>query len=319
MGTALRGYIYAGQAGYRFLAEEPAYQIIDSLVVAISDNNTKVVADTFEYYGKVKVIRLGVPHEKSEEAYEYYLQGLRLIREKLQEFTGKEITDEKIWQAIKVSNQLSALFEEICSLRKRLDTQVTGKEFIRLVHGSYMADHLTMIDILKSALAEFSSKEGGKDNLVRILLTGSTLAVGDYKVVDLVEELGGIVVFEQFAEGIREYWERIPEGNDPLAALADKYIRRSVAPPFWRPSKERHDFIVQKANEYAAEAVIWYQLMYRDGFDIESWYFPKILEEKANLTMLKLESDYDAAERRLFRTRIEALIESVKGRRNAYA
>lgn len=307
------------QAGYRFLAEEPAYQIIDSVAVAISDNNTKVVADTFEHYASLKVIRLGVPHENSQEAYQYYLQGLRLVKEQLENFTGAEITDEKIWDAIRISNEMNRLLEQISSVRCRLDAPLTGKDFIRLVHGSYMAEPARMIDILKSALAELNGKEGIKGNFVRILITGSTLAVGDYKVVDLVEELGGMVVFEQFAEGIREYWERIPEQGDPLEALASRYIKQSVPPPFWRPAKERHDFIIRKAKECSADAVIWYQLMYRDGYDIESWYFPQILEERANLPMLKLESDYDASERRLFRTRIEALIESASGRRNAYA
>lgn len=304
------------QAGYRFLAEEPAYQIIDALMVAIADNNTKVVADTFEFYAKLKVIRLGVPHEKTEEAYEYYLEGLRLVREQLQNLTGNEITDEQIWQAIKVSNKVSGLLEQISSIRSSLETSITGKDFIRLVHGAYMAEPAKMVDILESALGEFGAKQSIKNDPVRVLLTGSTLAVGDYKVIDLVEELGGLVVFEQFSEGVREYWERIPEQGDPLAALADKCIRRSVPPPFWRPAKERHDFIIGKIKEFNAEAVIWYQLMYRDGYDIESWYFPKILEQRANLAMLKLESDYDAAERRLFRTRIEALIESAKARRN---
>jgi benzoyl-CoA reductase/2-hydroxyglutaryl-CoA dehydratase subunit BcrC/BadD/HgdB len=52
--------------------------------------------------------------------------------------------------------------------------------------------------------------------------------------------------------------------------------------------------------------------MYRDAFDYEAIYFPDILKEKAGLSMIKLETDYDPTETGAFRTRIEAFFEIIR-------
>jgi len=62
------------------------------------------------------------------------------------------------------------------------------------------------------------------------------------------------------------------------------------------------------------DGLIWYQLMYRDSYDVESFYFEKILKEKLGIPMLKVQSDYDKAELGPLRTRIETFIETLKGR-----
>jgi len=52
--------------------------------------------------------------------------------------------------------------------------------------------------------------------------------------------------------------------------------------------------------------------MYRDSYDIESFYFPDILRKETDLSMLKLTSDYDYSEVGPFRTRVEAFVETMR-------
>jgi benzoyl-CoA reductase/2-hydroxyglutaryl-CoA dehydratase subunit BcrC/BadD/HgdB len=138
--------------------------------------------------------------------------------------------------------------------------------------------------------------------------------MGDYKVLDLVEKAGSAVVVEEFAEGMRHYWQRIePEGN-LMQALADRYFRRRVPPAWFRPSHESMEFIMKLARDFAADGIIWYQLLYRDGYDIQSFYFEKILERETGLKMLKVQSDYDASEVGPLETRVETFVEMIKRR-----
>jgi benzoyl-CoA reductase/2-hydroxyglutaryl-CoA dehydratase subunit BcrC/BadD/HgdB len=143
-------------------------------------------------------------------------------------------------------------------------------------------------------------------------LTGSTLALGDNKVLNLIEQAGSSVVIEEFAEGLRHYWEDVEPKGDLFESLADRYFRRRVPPAWFRPGKERHEFLIKLARDFNVGGVIWYQLMYRDAYDIESAYFPDILKRETGLSMLKIESDYDVAETGPFRTRVEAFIESLR-------
>ena len=106
------------QIGYRALEEEPLYQMIDILIAPITDNNLRAIADSWNFYTDTEVFRFGVPHAKTDHALEYYLDGLRLLKEKLEDLTGNEITEARLKEEITPSNRMRELFKEISSLRE---------------------------------------------------------------------------------------------------------------------------------------------------------------------------------------------------------
>ena len=120
------------------------------------------------------------------------------------------------------------------------------------------------------------------------------------------------MVVEEFAEGIRPYWESVKLNDDLLSSLADCYFTRRVPPAWFRPGRERLDSLVKLAKDFNVDGVVWYQLMYRESYKVESYYFPDILKREAGLPMLVVESDYDAAEAGPLRTRIETFIETIR-------
>ena len=76
--------------------------------------------------------------------------------------------------------------------------------------------------------------------------------------------------------------------------------------------KIRINFVMKLAKDFDVNGVIWYQLMYNEVYDIESYYFPQILKREMDIPMFKVESDYDAMEIAYFRTRVETFIETIK-------
>ena len=44
----------------------------------------------------------------------------------------------------------------------------------------------------------------------RIMLVGSTMAEGDDRVIELIEHNNASIVIEEFSEGIRHYWQKVP-------------------------------------------------------------------------------------------------------------
>ncbi|MBW1900940.1 MAG: 2-hydroxyacyl-CoA dehydratase, partial [Deltaproteobacteria bacterium] len=83
-------------------------------------------------------------------------------------------------------------------------------------------------------------------------------------------------------------------------------------PAWFRPGSDRIRYLVQLARDFNVSGVIWYQLMYRESYKIESYYFPEILKKETGLSMLALESDYDPSETGQLRTRIETYIETLR-------
>ena len=300
------------QIGYRMLGEEPLYQMIDLLVVPVTDHNIKAIADCFNFFANANVFRFGVPHQKDEHAFEYYLAGLHKLKEKLEEFTGNKIENGRLREAIDLCNKMRELLREISLLRLSEQPPITGQEFVRLNHASFIADKTVLISVLESIHEELKEKPSTNPKGPRILLTGSTLAMGDYKVLDIAEEAGAAIVVEEFAEGIRHYWENVQVNGDLMESLADRYFRRRMPPAWFRPSRERLDYLIELAKDFNVDGIIWYQLMYRSSYDIQSFYFEKILKKELDIPMLKIESDYDVSERGPLRTRIETFVEIIK-------
>jgi benzoyl-CoA reductase/2-hydroxyglutaryl-CoA dehydratase subunit BcrC/BadD/HgdB len=299
------------------LGEEPLYQMLDLFIVPVTDQNIKTIADCFNFFANDNVFRFGVPHQKDEHAFEYYLAGLHAFKTKMEEFTGHKIENERLKDAIDLCNRMRELLKEISSLRRSESPPITGYEFVKLNHASFIADKPVFIDALESVLRELRDKPPSGPKGPRILLTGSTLAMGDYKVLEMAEDAGASIVVEEFAEGIRHYWENVRVNGDIMESIADRYFRRRVPPAWFRPSRERLDYLIELARDFNVDGIIWYQLMYRSSYDIQAFYFEKILKKELDIPMLKLESDYDVSERGPLRTRIETFVEIIKAGRGS--
>ncbi|MBW1900598.1 MAG: 2-hydroxyacyl-CoA dehydratase [Deltaproteobacteria bacterium] len=301
------------QIGYRTMGTEPLYLLPDLIVVPITDNNHKAIADCWNFWTDDDVFRYGVPHNKSEEAFEYYLGGLNLLKERLEQLTGNKITDQGLKKEIASCNRMRSLLKDISFMRRSGSPCISSRDYVRLHHASFIADKSVFLEILDALYEELRNKGPMEVKGPRILLTGSTLAMGDSKVLEMVETCGGQIVFEEFAEGIRPYVHNVElNGDEPMKALAKTYLIERLEPAWFRPSKGRIEVLMKFAEAFKVDGVIWYQLMYRDAYDMQSYYFEKILKEEAGLPMLKLESDYDTSEKGPMKTRIETFIKMLQ-------
>ena len=300
------------QIGYGVSGEDPYYSILDLFVVPVTDNHIRAVMDVLDYHTNIDIFPFGVPHMKEKAARDYYLQGIGRLKNRLETLTRNQITESRLKEAILLCNRERDLLRKISLMRRSRQVPMSSRDFVALNHGSFIADKRFMVEVLESVCEELEGLSPPVQEGPRILLTGSTLALGDRRILDLIEESGGVVAIEEFAEGIRPYWEDVLLDGDPMAALADAYFVRRVPPAWFRPGRERLEFLIRLAKDFNVAGVIWYQLMYRESYKLESFYFPNMLRKETELSMLTVESDYEAAESGALRTRIEAFIETIR-------
>lgn len=300
------------QIGFKVLRGEPVYDLIDLFVIPITDNNVRMLADAWEFYHLGEVFRFGVPHRKTERALAYYLHGINAFKTEMERETRARITNHALWEAIALCNRERELFRKISLMRKTGASSLKGSDFVRLLHASLWLDKALMVKILESMIEELEQPTPPPTNGPRVLLTGSTLAYGDSKILSLIEEAGGAVVMEHFAEGLRNYWDDVSVNGSPMEALADAYFQRRIGPAWFRPSKDNRDFLIRLAKEFFADGVVWYGLMYRDCYTVQSTLVPKLIREATGVSTLVIESDYDEEEAGPLRTRVETFIEMIK-------
>ena len=304
------------QIGYRVMGEEVLYQLPDLIIVPVNDVNERAIADCWNYYTDMETFRYGVPHNKRQDAFDYYAGSLRLLREKLESFMGTTISDDKLKEEIKTQNRMRELFRNISYLRQPGKTPViSAQDFIRLHHASFYADRAIFMGILEDLYEELKQKKVEENDKPKIMLTASTLAMGDYKIFNIMDEIGGEFIFEEAAEGLMPYAHDVSLEGDPILALAETLFMKRIPPAWFRPARERVDYLLDTVKERKVEGLLWYQLLYRDGYDIQSYSFEKELVRTTGLTFLKIESDYDTSERGQFKTRMETFVEIMKQRR----
>lgn len=306
-----------GLYGERLLGEQPYYNMVDMLVAPITCQHLDRAAGMWQFNSDIAVFRLGVPLEyDAQDSLKYYQERLETLKKRLEGFTGTAITDENLNKAIKLYNTMRGLLRKISLMRKSSVPAISALDFIKLNHYSFYADPAFMVDVLSSLCTELEQKPTGKrdEDSPRLLITGPNIAHGDYKVLELAQELGAEIVVEEFCEGMRYYWGDVGDGNAPLEALAKKYLADRLPCGFMPgAARKRYDFLIKLAREFNVDGIVWYQLLFCETYDIESYYFSKKAQQEAGLPVLKLQSDYDVLDRGPIKTRLEAFLETLKG------
>lgn len=297
------------QIGYWKLKTSAYYRIPDALVVAITDANAKAIADSFAYWAKWPVYRVGIPHEKTPMATTYFRGILVKFRKWLEDFTGNEINDDAIRKCITKLNKRRELLRAISELRVGADSVISGIDYAKVHHAAYIADIDEYNAIMEELLAELKAKRA--DSITkrpRIMLIASTMARGDSRAYDLLGENDADIVCEEVSEGFIPYDFTVSLSGDVMDALVEGYFNGRLQGPWARPYNDRYDRLLAIAKKYEVDGVLWYQTMYRDGADMQAWSFGHNFKEDG-YHFIKIETDYNAAEIEQMRTRIETFCE----------
>lgn len=303
------------QLGEMSAKTNPYYALVDMIIAPITCQHLRKVVEIWEYYGDLEIFKLGIPHRYDGDfELDYYTDRLRALTDRLQAFTGNNITREKVSKAIELYNKLRELLRKISMTRCAVNPPLSALDFIRLNHASFYADPAFMVDVLESVYQDLVGKQKtAQDGAPRLLLIGPNMSNGDYKVLELVEAAGGQIVIEEIYEGIRYYCQVIENKGDLYQSLAKGYLADRLPAAFMRNStKKRLESAIELVKEFDVSGVIWYELANCETYDSESYYFTRQFEE-LKIPLLVLESEYGIANEGQLRTRVQAFIEIVKG------
>lgn len=144
----------------------------------------------------------------------------------------------------------------------------------------------------------------------RILITGTPMAIPNWKLHRIIETSGAAVVCEEMCTGTRYFEHLVDETQTTLEgqfyALSGRYMKNNCA--CFTPNEGRIDDIVRLAREYHVDGVIDANLKFCTLYDTEKSAVAKALEAEG-IPCLGLETDYTDNDAEQLRTRIEAFVE----------
>ena len=247
-------------------------------------------------------------HVQSPHAVPYLTEELKEFKKAVEEWTGKQITEEDLKRGIEIMNTNRRLLQQVYELRKKPNPPLTGLEAMIMVVSSQMTDKRDNNKALEELLEKLPSRsldEPGE----RLMILGSE--DDDTEFVAMVEDLGARIVIDEHCTGTRYFYEEVNTNGEALASIAERYVKRIPCPSKDWPKRTRLDHIVKLAKDYDIQGAIVMQMKFCDPHEIDTPAIKEALEKDVGVPTIFLEFDVTVPIGQ-FKTRVEAFLEIIR-------
>jgi benzoyl-CoA reductase/2-hydroxyglutaryl-CoA dehydratase subunit BcrC/BadD/HgdB len=294
----------------------PYVQASHLIVGETTCDGKKKMFEILNEYQPVYVME--VPNKKTERSCQLWLGEVQEFKKVIEKLTGNTITAEKLEQAIELVNARRRALQRLYNLRKVSPVPISGKDALLATQVSFYDDAARDTQMLMALCDELDKRVAAKEgmapaNAPRILISGSPMAIPNWKLHHIIETSGAVVVCEESCTGTRFFSDLVKTGQktleEKIQALADRYMNIHCA--CFTPNTERLDDVVRLAKEYKVDGVIHYNLQFCHTYANEAVEMEKRLE-KESIPLLRIETDYSDEDAGQLMTRIEAFLEMIK-------
>ncbi|MHC4592290.1 MAG: double-cubane-cluster-containing anaerobic reductase [Planctomycetota bacterium] len=267
---------------------------------------------------KVNFHVLELPQKKTELGRELWLREVREFARSLEELTGNCIQPEVLARKTKLMNRKRRLLQELGELRASPLPPISGKDALVIMQVALIDEPERFCGELEGLLAEL--RERVKNGVSpfqretrRLLVAGCPSVMGNWKIHHIIETSGGAVVCDESCTGTRYCRDLVDEGastlDEQLEAIADRYLQIDCS--CFTPNTDRIEHVLALARHHEVDAVVQYVLQYCHTYNIEAIRVGRALKV-AGIPSLTVETDYSEEDAGQLRTRVEALLESLK-------
>lgn len=296
--------------GYHLEKSNPFLEMTDLVVAETTCDGKKKMFELLAEDKNMHVLELSQkPDDK--DAMAHWLSELRKLKTVLEKLFNVKITDEKIRTAIGTMNRERKLRRSLAEFMKSDHPPMTGRQLLKLKSNISGIDadfrqYEKVIELLKSVKAD--SVNSGH---VRVLMTGVPIVHGAERVLDIIENSGGLVVCMENCTGLKPILEDVDENaKDPLKAIAEKYFHLPCS--VMTTNERRLQTLHQLAADYRPDCIIeliWQACL---TYDVESHYVRQLADKELAIPYLKIETDYSPSDSTRIAVRVEALFEMVR-------
>lgn len=286
----------------------PHFSLVDMVVAEATCDAKKKMYELMSDYVPTYVLDLPQKPD-TPEALAYFTNELVKFRKAMETLTGQKVTDKRLSEEIRRSNETRRLFMQLYGLRMQDPPPVSGTNVIKLLQKQFFLSPPVLQRTLRSVIKEAESIRPSGTRGPRIMLSGCPMAGGNTKVPDIIEARGGVIVAEESCTGTRSFENLVDEDKDPMTALAERYIRIPCA--CMTPNDRRIDTIIDLAKQFSVEGIVYYTLQSCHGYNIERYRVQRALK-KAGIPMLAIETDYSDSDVEQIGIRVEAFLEMLR-------
>jgi len=300
------------------------YDHLDGILVPHTCDNVQRIYNFWKYYiqrnqpGEPFAHYMNVPHVIHPSSHKFFRNEIVAFKKAVEEYTGEEITDKKLKEAIELHNENRKLIHQLYDLRKSDPPLLRGSEVTEIIVAGMSVPVQEFNQLLRDVINEIPNrKDGPEKKAARLLVYGSEL--DDNSFLQVIEEGGANVVMDDLCIGSRMYWPIVDVTDDPLDGLTNRYLDQIVCPRTFRgyPDTREQDldlrfgYLKQYADEFKVNGIVLYILSF---CDIHEFNVPDMRDyfQKFGLPVLHIEDDYTMAAVGQVKTRVQAFVEMIR-------
>ena len=263
----------------------------------------------------VPVHVMNLPQMKRAKDVQAWAEEIETFKNIVEEFTGNKVTADKLAESIKLINNKRKALERLYDLRKNETLPISGCDALLISQIAFYDDPARFTQMTNKLCDELEKRVSDGVSVVpagtkRIMLTGTPLAIPNWKLHNIVETSGAAVVCEEMCTGTRYFEKLVDESGTTLEeqyqALANRYMNINCA--CFTPNSGRIDDILRLAKEYKVDGIIDVNLKFCNLYDTEGYFVERAMKE-ADIPVLGIETDYTDSDAQQLRTRVSAFIE----------
>ena len=258
---------------------------------------------------------MDIPQMKRPEDIERWAGEIKKFAKVVEDLTGNQITIETLNAAIKTVNEKRKAMARVYDARKAEKLPISGKDALLMSQIAFFDDPARCAQMCNKLADELEQRiEDGVTvfpvGTKRIMLTGTPLAIPNWKLHHIVETSGAAVVCEEMCTGTR-YFENLVEEDcktldEAYMALAQRYMKTNCA--CFTPNTGRIDDLLRLAKEYKVDGVIDVNLKFCCLYDTEGYHVERAMKA-AGIPVLGIETDYTDTDAEQLKTRVQAFVE----------
>ncbi len=265
--------------------------------------NLEIVPGFFFHYA--------VPHKITDYSIQWMVDELQRFIENVTAHFQLSFSMDKLRESIRFYNRLRKLIEQLNSLRLQKPPVITGADAVAAFVASLSMPREVFAQKIDALLSQ--SLHNQYESRLRLILIGS--ANDDIQLLKLIEGDAAVVVADTLCYGPRLNIDYVDENDDPLKALAVRYLRHSHCPRMFGGYKDRLAKVIEAIEKAHVDGVVLQNIRFCDLHGAENGLLERDLE-KMGIPCVRLEREYGPlADYERLRMRIEAFIERVESRK----
>jgi benzoyl-CoA reductase/2-hydroxyglutaryl-CoA dehydratase subunit BcrC/BadD/HgdB len=303
--------------GFKLAGLCPYVELTDLIVGETTCDGKKKAYEIFNEITK-KVYIMELPNMKSEEDRKLWLGEVKKFKDKIEALSGRKITLDDLKKAASIVNGKRKALQRLSRLRAADPSPISGLDALLVNQIVFYDDPLRFTEMTNKLCDELEERvrQGtgvAEKGSTRILISGSPMAIPNWKLHSIIEGSGAIVVGEESCVGERNHRDLLDENfssiDEALEKIASRYLGINCA--CFTPNNERMDDIKSLVKSLHAQGVIHYSIQFCTPYMMEAYKAEKAVTD---VPFMRIETDYSMEDLGQLKSRVEAFIEVIKGR-----